>query len=145
MSTCKRMWTDREIYSMADKKAKERIEAGQTSNAKPLYFHPVICIDNTEKVSLAMIIIDNSPSAYDSWTKVKAKVKQIAESVGDTARIPVTGSFVFEGTNVINRNIDATEAGSVTLYGFDSNGENLYVSITDFTFDNVFDGVNKIN
>ena len=63
MSTCKRMWTDRQIYSMADQKAKERIEAGQTSNAKPIYWHSC----NLKRVSsgtlliyLDFIIVNNS-------------------------------------------------------------------------------------
>ena len=64
MSTCKRMWTDREIRSMADESAKIRIEAGLTENAKPVYCHPVLLYNGSAQNRMMCLIFNNDDTPF---------------------------------------------------------------------------------
>lgn len=133
------------IESGATAKAIEVIESGLVDNAKPIYIHPIVLLSSTSHVSLSLFIFDNSDEPYDTWTKIKAKMKSIADAIEDTARFPSIGSAIKEGTPFTLRNIDASTSGTFTVYGMDDSGNSVYMNITNMTTDVCFDGVNKIN
>ena len=152
MSTCKRMWTDREVRSMADKSAKIRIEAGLTENAKPIYCHPItiytasnITLGGSEYSFLATaLIFNNSNDEINTLEKLCAasisfhrlQVNGILFSVDasvpfeivqlyvDTESVRPVGVKLTDGTRV--------DESSPTL---DMYGATLFV----------VDGVNKLN
>ena len=76
----KRMFTEREIRSLADESAKIRIEAGQTENAKPLYYHGIEIYSAGTTFLITMAIIDNDPTAY-TWTRLKQWIQGIDANV----------------------------------------------------------------
>ena len=145
MSTCKRMWTDREIYSMADKKAKERIEAGQTSNAKPIYFHPIyayIIVSSAVVLLFNCSILDNNPEKYTPTT-LAAKLKQMMDD-GDL--ITICGGVRANGEDTFKQAYLITKVGSAyAVYYFDGTSISNTTSYTSLAFTAVTDGVNKIN
>lgn len=122
------------------------IEGGTIENAKPLYFHPIVLVIDTSaiKASLYLMLINNDPEAYDTYTKVKTALFSIVEGLGETARIGFTGG-VYEGTQLFTpSHCDVTTSNVINLYGIYADGTRGFVNITQLTFQ-AYDGVNKIN
>lgn len=140
----RRMYSLNQLKEIADARIQALVEGGTLENAKPLYFHPIVVNDSVNKVSIALIIIDNVSTPYNTWSKVKAKMLSIAHEINDTARFPATGSFYSDTSLKVNRNIDAKTDDTLVLYGQDPSGDNASTTITSLTAE-VFDGVNKIN
>ena len=113
--TMKRMWTDRQIRSMADESAKIRIEAGLTENAKPIYLHTInINTDNFSGAYARMSchILNNDPTAFTKSTLLN-EVKK--------GRILVSGAYYTSSLYLAAPFIFAS-ADDVYLSGVDTNG-----------------------
>ena len=132
MSTCKRMWTDREIRSMADESAKIRIEAGQTENAKPLYWHTIRLYKGKSESYTAfdaqVIIINNTAdpidlTAFTALTKKDGFYAAVIQGyVGATTNVDPTlecvgikksqsdSTFSFEYFNSTTKEIEVANA-----------------------------------
>ena len=154
MSTMKRMWTDREVRSMADESAKIRIEAGLTENAKPIYCHPVTLADNSvgssQSSKLGCLIFNNSPTPFTLATFIDY-IDELYTKVGGTVRIITTGGFTDNNNNVaIAAYIGKVGSNSYYLSGLKNTGEGeVYMTFSKeqlLAYINYFyDGVNKIN
>lgn len=121
-------------------------QGGSTSNGstKKIYIHPIILYAPDSNLGLSLFIFDNVSTPYNTWAKVKTKLKSIATSISDTCRVPVSGS-AYTTAELIARNIDVTTGGVVTLYGRYPDGTNGSLTITDYEMQAVYDGVNAIN
>ena len=148
MSTCKRMWTDREIRSMADESAKIRIEAGLTENAKPIYCHPIAIYDTsnadtTKRFMFTCLIFNNDdkPFTKDSFY---AFVRDIQPSGGGYGRIMISGGNENTSFSSITWKTDEeslfVEGWDLSTKAYD--GHTISISPASVILS---DGVNKIN
>lgn len=143
MSTCKRMWTDREIRSMAGDTAKTLIEAGQTENAKPIYYHGLEMYRSGTNV-FYMHILNNDPTPIDTLTKLL----NWFQSFGDKKVIAQgNGLAIIEGTNYQILSIyKPANSNKLNMIASASSGYTILNEIELSTyFDTYTDGVNKIN
>ena len=140
----KRMHTDREIYSMADKKAKQRIEAGLTENAKPIYVHPLE-IGLADTLLLTALVMNNENTEIDSFDKLKAAIIGFG-NVDGYARLHVSGSMYISAStyNVCEIVYNFTTEKFLALF-MNSSGQFTTEDITDLVGVSVVDSVNKIN
>ena len=117
------------------------IEGGTVSNAKPIYYHPIVFY-KSGTLFLSAIILNNSPTAITSWSEFVALVRSWGLT---TARINLSGGYNNVGSALIAVSFDIT-ASSITLNGMAGDGTFPSITITD-QFDDaiLFDGVNKIN
>lgn len=138
----RRMYSEKQL----DSQIKVVIKSGQVENAKPIYCHPILfrLIDGSNVCRGGCLILDNNPTPYD-WTTFKAKCKEIAVAINDTARIVCTGSCYANSTCIINQGIDCSTDGTMTIWGFNISGDNASYRIDNKTINQFFDGVNKIN
>ena len=118
---------------------------GATQSVKKIYIHPIIAVDNTNNIGISLFIFNNDNTPIDNWNKLKTALINIATSINDTARIPISGSAISSGTEVIARNLDVRTDGTIILYGRGTNSTNISIDITEYTIYNVYDGVNPIN
>ena len=146
MSTCKRMWTDRAIRSMADESAKIRIEAGQTENAKPIYFHPIrFNISGSSGgqeinvVSGSIMILNNSSEPINTSAKLKSYLA--------TNTLDVLCNVDFYDSQGVYQGqilkITGSENIQCTITKDGANTSTLYLAETEFLVQE--DNVNKIN
>ena len=147
MSTCKRVWSDRQIRSMADESAKIRIEAGLTENAKPIYCHP-ISISKSNVCYITCLIFNNSTTAF-TLTTFKKYIDDLKEKV-EVVRIMASGFYKTETEVIIMSLIGKYENVYMISGGNASTGASTGKDSADFTAvipsDATFnDGVNKIN
>ena len=155
MSTMKRMWTDREIRSMADESAKIRIEDGHTENAKPLYFHPISIIHGSGQSAefmCSLIVLNNSKTAIDSWDKLVAFFNEVYDNLEEGisyARFPCTGFIKGASKTIVSSVIEISGKSTSTrvFVGMDtSDGSLTRITSGDVAgTPRVEDGVNKIN
>ena len=156
MSTCKRMWTEREIRSKASNEAKKLIEAGQTENAKPIYCHPIF-FDFVGKEGTAFegrryhatcLILNNSETAFTLESFVN-----YVQNLCDTydAKIMITGMCFYDNISIINTCIKNIVVGNAGIYGLKigTNDEDYVafevIADSDSGTTTFSDGVNKIN
>lgn len=150
MSTCKRMWTDREIRSMAGDTAKTLIEAGQTENAKPIYLHP-ITINYGGLSILTMLIFNNDDSAFTRESLVaylkdsKTKGRYLVNGALFNASYYLSPAYCAIASS-------GTEEGKLILIGIDSTGYTHSSATDPINFESIIsdsgtfvDEVNKIN
>ena len=147
MSTCKRMWTDREVRSMADESAKIRIEAGQTSNAKPIYLHPITVEFNNGEANvgrITMMIFNNSATPFEDMSALLTYIRSL-ELVN--ARIMVSGGINdVTRSEIVIASVMDVDSSYARIYGITTSGlksTGLIVNTDDVNFFD--DAVNKIN
>ena len=137
------MWTDREIRSMADESAKIRIEAGLTENAKPLYYHGLEMYRSGDNV-FYMHIINNDPTPIDSFTKLVNWFNSFG-----TKKVIAQGNglITIEGTNYTVFSLYKPQnSDKINMIISAATGYSILNEITLATyFDNISDGVNKLN
>ena len=150
MSTMKRMWTDREIRSMADASAKIRIEAGQTSNAKPIYFHPIRLdivgesAGQTFRVKSGSItILNNSSSPINTFTKLKEYMRD--NEVDIVANIDFYDSDGVYAGQILGISYDTTLPDNIVI-NFTTDGLNYVRGVfSSSELTPTSDVVNKLN
>lgn len=150
----KRMWTERDIRSKASNEAKKLIELGQTSNAKPIYCHPVTLADNSvgssQTSKIGCLIFNNDATPFTLATFIDY-LDELYTQVGGTIRIITTGGFTDSSNNVaIAAYMGKVSPTSYYLSGLKNNGAGeVYMTFTKeqlTAYINYFyDGVNKIN
>ena len=146
--TMKRMWTDRQIRSMAGDTAKTLIEAGQTENAKPVYCHPINCNFQREGTTLfafSCLIFNNDDTPFTEETFF-AYCKDLFDE-NPNAVLLASG---FVTTRAIACVEDGEDATKIQLASHNSGGTTI--DFWSFTLANMTegnhsftDGVNKIN
>lgn len=139
---------------MADESAKIRIEAGQTENAKPLYFHP-ITIGNAEgypAFKCSIIVINNDKAPIDTWTKLTNFFNQVFDLLPEgvsVARFPATGFVKNSSKTIVSSVIEITGKTDTTrtFIGVNVSASSLdSMTASDISgAPSVADGVNKVN
>ena len=148
----KRMWTDRQIRSMADESAKIRIEAGQTENAKPIYCHPINLgfKDASNEFNITCLIFNNDKDAmtFADFCKYVSELDLTTDSLG---KVMASGYFVSGGTVFPTSYIYYNTGSSLSvIVNSPSEISSRGISFPKATFEamtpSLFsDGVNKIN
>ena len=141
MSTCKRMWTDREIRSMADESAKIRIEAGQTENAKPIYYHGLQLYTPSTSIFYCHIL-NNDETPLSSIDDFVTWIRSYTEEV----IVQGSGSITIEGTTYTLVGLyKPNESTNINVVYVTSSGYSItQVTLSNF-FSNFKDAPNKIN
>ena len=155
MSTCRRMWTDRQIRYMADQSAKTRIEAGLTENAKPIYCHPIHINnsgDSQNNCHLTALIFNNDPTPFTKTT-FKKWIDDLYASLpeGDEVQLLMSGGiFTSNKSKIIVASYLFMNGTNYGVAGVDVTGvlDAIYTSSLDGVFGaswSIKDSVNKIN
>ena len=145
MSTCRRMWTDRQIRSMADESAKIRIEAGLTENAKPLYWHSI----TLKRISggaltyyFDIVIVDNNEdpftlATFNEW---------LADHQDAEVKI-VQGYISTYATNLVSSlKYNAENEAKVSTIKLDTGAVQSTNTFTDYVHGaEISDAVDKVN
>ena len=141
----KRMWSKNELKNIGTQQAKELIEAGQTTNAKPIYWHSVVLKRITEGALVYyfdFIILNNNETpftldSFSAWLEANptAEIK-IVQGYYRTYSSNLVSSFNRSALNIINVNTINLTTGAVE-------GSGVYM--TEDSGAVLSDAVNKIN
>ena len=141
----KRMYSEEELQEII----KTLIESGTIENAKPIYFHPVrfsivgsLGSQPVRVVNGSVVILNNSPDAFDSFDKFRAYLYNGGE------RIDIVCSVIFYDDNAVYKGqilgLTGNPSSIGVTYTFD--GTATYSNaLNSFEFTIVDDKVKRIN
>lgn len=126
----------------------DEIEAGTLDNAKPIYVHPITIEGtySTYRIKIALLIFDNSSEEYNTYDKLSAKLNSIF-AVNPLAAFPTTGGlFNSANSNLhIAQKIYKDSDDIVRISTLMDDGTVGYFSLSNFSEETFYDGVNKLN
>ena len=121
--------------------AEDVIEAGETTNAKPIYFHGIRVVSESLEGRITFTILNNSPTPFTKDT-ILPFIKGLMDN---DARIIANG-YVINASNVLINVYEIAKAAENTYYIYgNSDSARLNVNLNDITIQTLNDGVNKIN
>lgn len=115
-------------------------------DTKPIYIHPIL-LQRSNVLNICLMIFNNSPAPFTTFSAVKDFIKGIATAEQTTARFPCTGAYYSESKLKIASHLFVAEnaLNELRIYYSLDDGTTAAASIESLTDVNVFDGVNKIN